>query len=493
MALSLLVVLFGVSALVVHVARYWRPLAFLASVAATFLLVWAVRNTSELPFTFFGLSFQLQPLSRDYLAVAMLFSGILAIAVSFGDTRRTLGFLFWSWTAWLVALTVNDFVVGVFAWATGLAAMVLAMEPRRLQRVGGAAYFLVLIIVATAALLIGHRFLQLYPLTPDQLGLIDSGVLFLTWGLGILLAIVPFILWLGPMADETPLAIIAVLLGLGQPIGIWLLYALIGQYPRLLEGSNLLAILGYAGIVTLLVGGLVCALERRSGRYMSFAGLFALGFILLDLSRGTLEGMTFAVIETFARVLGLVLIAASLTIARNLESRRVQYIAVPIFLLGALALAGLAPGVSLASRWTLLLELELTDLRFFLLAMLATLGVLIGAARFVMLWLRQVIPDQPQVIEHQYNMADTAPPNLPRIARARRWVRSQLDRLGQSIVSAVPTPIRRAARGAQRNWRPLAASGLLVLLGAFFLVYSWTPQFWFDRALDTVSQLAFLR
>src|SRR5262249_21686448 len=159
----------------------------------------------DAPYEFFGVTFDLQPLARDYLAAAMAISGILAIATSFADTRRVLGFMFWSWTAWLVALLVDDFVVGVFAWATGLAAMVIAMEPRRVQRVGGAAYFLVLVIIASAALLIGHRFIQLYPLTPDQTSLIDSSVLFLTWGLGIMLAVVPFMLWLGPMADETPL------------------------------------------------------------------------------------------------------------------------------------------------------------------------------------------------------------------------------------------------------------------------------------------------
>ena len=277
MSLPLLLITFTVTAVVVHVARYWRPLAFVASVAATFISVWAVQNAATGPFDFFGLTFEFQALSRDYMLAAMALSGVLAIATSFSDTRRALGFLYWSWIVWLVALLVNDFVVGVFAWSAGLATMVIAMEPRRHQRVGGAAYLLVLIIVSGAMLLLAHRFIRVYPLTPDQISLIETSVLFLTWGLGLMLAVVPFMLWLGPMADETPLPVIAVLLGLGQPIGLWLLYALIGQDPRLLELSNLLVILSYGGITAIVVGGLLCSMERRAGRLMSFAAMFRSG------------------------------------------------------------------------------------------------------------------------------------------------------------------------------------------------------------------------
>src|SRR5581483_4509723 len=391
MGLGVLLALFAGSAVVVHVARYWRPLAFIASVAATILLLWAVRGATSDPFDLFGITFTLQPLARDYLLAALALSGVLAIATSFGDTRRSLGFMFWSWIAWLVALSVNDFVVGVFAWATGLAAMVIAMEPRRAQRVGGAAYFLVLIIVASALLLIGNRFAELYPLTPDQISLLESSVLFLTWGLCLLLASVPFFLWLGPMADETPLPIIAILLGLGQPIGLWLLYALIGQYPRLLEQSNLLTILTYGGVAAIIVGGGLCAVERRAARLMSFGALYALGFILLDLSRGTLEGTAYAVIETFARALSLGLIAASITIARTFERRWIKSLALVVFLLGALNLVGLAPGVSLATRWNLLLEFQATDTRIFFAILLATVGVLIGMTSFVVMWLSSIL------------------------------------------------------------------------------------------------------
>lgn len=477
------------SALVVHVARYWRPFGFIASVAATGLLVWAIRGSTSNTLDLFGVSFGLQPLARDYLLIALAMSGILAIATSFGEIRRTLGFLFWSWIAWVIALSVNDFVVGVFAWATGLAALVLAMEPRRAQRVGGAAYYLVFIILGSALLLLGNRFVQLYPLTPDQTALIDTAILFFTWGLGLLLAIVPFMVWLGPMADETPLPIIAMLLGLGQPIGLWLLYELIGQYPRLLEQSNLLAILTYGGMGAIFVGGLLCLFERRAGRLMSFAALFALGFVLLDLSRGTMEGTAYAVIEMFARALSLSVMAASISIARTIPRHWMQILAIFIFSLGGLNLAGIAPGIALATRWNILLEMDATDRRLFLLIMLATIGVLVGLARFVLLWIE--IVSHPLLTPTADVAGEPVIPNAPR--SVRQILQARVLQGVERLTARVPKPLQRSVRAVEQNWTPLFATLLLVGLGAFVLWYNVTPNLWLQRTLETVSKLTFVR
>ncbi len=490
-ALPLLLGLLVVTAVGVHVARYWRPLAFVASVAATLGLVWAMQNAGASTFELFGVSFAFQPLSRDYVLVAFACSGVLAIATSFDASRRTLGFLYWSWIVWLIALLVDNFVVGVFAWAAGLATMVLAMEPRRLQRVGGAAYYLVLIIVAGALLLLGNRFAQLYPLMPDQISLIDSAVLFLTWGLGLMLAAVPFSVWLGPMADETPPPNIAVLLGFGQPIGLWLLYSLIGQYPRLLELSNLVTILNLGGIAAIAVGGVLCALERRAGRFMSFAALYVLGFALLDLARSTPEGMTNAVLELFTRALGLTLIAASVTVGRAIPNRWVNYVAVGVFILGALTMAGIAPGVVLATRWNLLLELEATDARFFYMTVLATMGILIGAVRFVMLWLEQLEPQTR--VPSEPPPAPSVKVPAPLLARLRRRAVEQLNALGNKLAQRFPPPLRRGAGWIANEWRAVGAVALLLLLALFVLYYSATPNFWSQRALESSQQLYFLR
>lgn len=489
MELDLLLLFLTAGALVVHLARYWRPFGFVASVTATILLVWAARDVTSQPLDLFGVSFALQPLARDYLVTALALSGVLAVATSFSETRRTLGFLFWSWIAWVIALSVNDFVIGVFAWSSGLAALVLAMEPRRAQRVGGAAYYLVLIILATALLLFGHRFVQLYPLTPDQTSLIDTALLFFTWGLGLLLAAVPFMLWLGPMADETPLPVIAMLLGLGQPIGLWLLYELIGQYPRLLEQSNLVAVLTYGGLGAIFVGGMLCAFERRAGRLLSFAALYALGFVLLDLSRSTLEGTAYGVIEAFARAMSLSVMAASIAIARTLPNRWLNALAILTFILGGLNITGMAPGIALATRWNLLLELEATDRRLFFIIMFATIGVLIGIARFVMQWVETL--QAPRVDETQDTTALTVSSPAPR--SVRQFLRTRVTQLVEAITSRFPLRLQRTLRAIEQNWALVFAAILLIILGSVVLWYNVTPNLWLQHTLETVSQLAFLR
>lgn len=484
MELPALLVLTAASAVAVHLARYWQPLAFVVSVALTALLVWAVNRASPNPFELLGLTFSLSPLARDFLLVALAISGGLAVATSLGNARRSMGFMLWSWIAWLVALVVNDFVIGVFAWASGLALIVIAMEPRRYQRVGGAAYYLVLIIVGAASLLLAHRFVELYPLTPDQVVLIDSSVLFLAWGLGLLLALAPFQVWLGPMADEAPPATIAVLLGLGQPIGLWLLYMLIGQYPRLVEQSSLLRIMSYASIASIVVGGALALLERRVGRLMSSLALFALGFILLDLSRGSLEGTANAVVETFSRALGLAVMGASVTIARNVDHRWIKRVAIVTFVLGGLNMTGLRFGVALTERWNLLTDEAASNQLVFYAIMLATLASVLGIARFAGDWLRGSNGGKVQ-------RTDPVARQEPRSVQER--FRQTIRRAWQHLVGALPRNVRRAARLISTSWRVIMGMALLVLLAVLLLGYGWTPGRWFEHALETVSQLPFLQ
>jgi formate hydrogenlyase subunit 3/multisubunit Na+/H+ antiporter MnhD subunit len=259
-----------------------------------------------------------------------------------------------------------------------------------------------------------------------------------------------------------------------------------------LELSNLNVIFQYSGIEAILIGGALCSLERRAGRLMSFAALFALGFVFLDLARGTLEGMSNAVLESFARALGLALMAASITIARSVENRWLNYTAIVVFVVGILTLAGIAPGISLATRWNLLLELEATDARLFYLAMLATIGVLVGMTRFVMLWLEQLEPQS-------WTDVDDAPPAYapdipaPFLARVRNAARSKVTQFGQNLINGLPQPIQRSVSRIANDWRIVTGILLLTMLALFVLYYNVSPNFWFQRVLETTQQLTFLR
>jgi Proton-conducting membrane transporter len=260
------------------------------------------------------------------------------------------------------------------------------MKPRKYQRASGAAYFLVLVVLASASLLLANRFTLLYPLTPERTSLIDLAVFFLAFGLGLLLGLFPFHLWMGPMTDDAPLPISAMLLALGQPIGLWLLFRLLGQYSWLSDKSNLFDLIALGGAATAIVGGVMAAFERRAGRLLGYAAMFTLGLALLDLSRATQNGLAYSGMELAARALGLCLFACAVTINRAVEARWVQRVSLAAFLLAGLSLAGIRLGVSFSERWNLLAGLAGTNQQLLGLLMLAHVGVLVGIVRLARGW-----------------------------------------------------------------------------------------------------------
>jgi hypothetical protein len=209
---------------------------------------------------------------------------------------------------------------------------------------------------------------------------------------------------------------------------------------------------------------------------------------LIDLARGTLEGTAFAVIEIFARALSLSVIAASIVIARAIPNRWVNYLALAVFILGGLNLVGLATGVSLATRWNLLLEFEATDRRIFFLILLSMFGVIVGLARYVLTWMETL----PETVPAQDMLAPTPPPESIS-GRIRFRVRAVWLSWRARAGERVPAPVRHTARGVTEHWRALFAAVLLCVLGGFVLWYSVSPNVWLQRALFTAGQLAFLR
>ncbi len=383
--LSLLGLLVGVT-LLVHLTHYWRRVPFVFILLGTALLVWNVAFASANSIDILSVTLAFEPASRDLLTLGLGLSGALALATTFQRDRISLSFLFWSWIPWSLALEVNDFVVAVFGWALGMVAIVLAMKPRKYQRASGAAYFLVFVVFASASLLLANRFAVLYPLTPEQTSLISLAILFLTFGLGLLLALFPFHFWVGPLTDDAPLPISALLLGLGQPIGLWLLFRLLSQYSWLSDKSNLFDIIALGGAATVIVGGVMAAFERRAGRLLGYTAMFTLGLALLDVSRATHEGIAYGGMELTARAVGLAVFACAITINQAVEDRWVQRVSLGAFLLAALSLVGVRLGVSFFERWNLITELAGADLRLVGLVLLAHIGVLVGSVRFARSW-----------------------------------------------------------------------------------------------------------
>jgi formate hydrogenlyase subunit 3/multisubunit Na+/H+ antiporter MnhD subunit len=381
-----LLLIFILLAAFLHFTRSWPRFASVVVLLSTGTLLVEIPRLATQPLDVFSVSLALEAGPRDFLELGVLLTGALALAILTKKDRVSLSFLYWSWVPWLIALAVNDFVVAVFAWAMGFVIHVFAMKPRNYNRASGASYFLVIVVLVTACLLLANRFVALYPLTPERTSLIQFAVFFLALGFGIAFALFPFQFWVGPMTDDAPLPTTAAILALGQPIGLFLLIGFLNQNLWLIGKSNLIELMALAGLAAIIIGGLMAAVERRAGRLLGYAAVFTFGFAFLDLSRATQEGLAYSGLEILSRALGLVILASAATIGREVESLAVRRIAQAAVMLAGFSLVGVRLGVGLSERWNALLQVAGSDQRVLALLILAHMGLLVGIIRFTRSW-----------------------------------------------------------------------------------------------------------
>jgi formate hydrogenlyase subunit 3/multisubunit Na+/H+ antiporter MnhD subunit len=394
-----LTLLFVLVASLLHVTRSWARLACGVILLSTAALLLDVKQASTQPLDILGVSLTLEAVPRDFLLVGLVLTCALALATITRRDRTSLSFLYWSWIPWFIALMVNDFVVAVIAWAIGFVVEVFGMKPRKFHRASGAAYFLVVVVIATSSLLLANRFVGLYPLTPERTVLIQFAFLFLSLGYGMAFALFPFQFWVGPMTDDSPLPTAAAVLALGQPIGLLLLFRFLNQNVWLTEKSNLFELMALGGLVASIVGGLMAAVERRAGRLLGYAAVFTFGFALLDLSRATQEGLAYSGLEILSRAIGLTVLACAATIGREVEDLAVRRIAQTAVLLAGFSLVGLRLGVGLSERWNALLQIAGSDQRLFAILILAHMGLLVGVVRFTSRWLGAEVAEERDQLE----------------------------------------------------------------------------------------------
>jgi formate hydrogenlyase subunit 3/multisubunit Na+/H+ antiporter MnhD subunit len=207
--------------------------------------------------------------------------------------------------------------------------------------------------MATASLLVSNRFLELYPLTPENLDLVRNAVLFLAWGLGLLLAVVPLHIWLSSLGDELTLLGTAFLVGIAQAVGVWLILGRMSDLSWLVEKTALLQALVTAGILTIPVGALLALAEKREARWLAYLSLVPLGHALIGLGLGTRLALEGALIAMMNRALAIALVAGGLTTARALPDRRWQRVAAIAILVGGFSLAAVPPTLGAVSALTI--------------------------------------------------------------------------------------------------------------------------------------------
>ncbi len=368
MSIALLVGTCILTGLAIRLLRRWPRLVFVATTLGSTGLCLILAGASAQPVYFLGRTLVLDHAGRIFLWPAIVIAAVLAFfgPLTFERSEETPAiilsnsqgaFFFWSLAPLIVAMTLDSFPLAAFFWAIGLILLVLVAQPRQHGRTGGAAQFLLLTVIATASLLLSNRFIDLYPLTPENVGLVRSAFLFLAWGLGLLLAVVPFHIWLGPLSDEMPLLGVAFLVGVAQPVGLWLLLQLMSRMLWLVEKSPLLDGMLLAGVLTVPVGALLAISEKKQGRFLVYLSLVSLGHALIGLGLGTPVALAGAVLTLFNRAVGVALIAGGLTFVDFHVERRWQAVGAVAILAGGLSIAGIPPGIGVAARWGIYADL----------------------------------------------------------------------------------------------------------------------------------------
>lgn len=392
MTIIIMAVVCLATGLAIRLVRQLPRLVFVASLVGTIALAVLLTSASYDPIYFFGRSLALDASARLFLIPAI---GIAAALAFFGPltfehvsdapidtiTNAQGAYFFWSLAPLMFAIALDSFPLAVFFWAMGLIILMLAAHSRREGRVGGTAQFLLLTVIASAMLLLANRFIDLYPLTPENLDLIRNTIVFLALGFGLLLAVVPLSLWFGPLADEMPLLGIAFLVGIAQPVGLWLLYQQMITIPWLVAKSPLLEILYWGGIVTVPVGALLALGERRSGRWLAYLSLVSLGNALIGLSLGTQLGLIGAVFAIFNRAVGVTLIAGGLSFVQHHAERRWQLIGTVAIVVGGFSLAGIPPLVGFASRYSMYRDLAVANPNAIIVLLISAALVLLAVTR----------------------------------------------------------------------------------------------------------------
>ena len=252
--------------------------------------------------------------------------------------------------------------------------------------------FLVPLIIAGSCLVFSTHLFDLLALDPEDLASARLAMIALTLGFGIVLAVVPFHLFLPAVTQEAPPMVAAFLLGFYQVVALSLMVGLIDRQPWL--QSEAFDIVLVAGLITALGGGFFAFLGRAPGRLLAYGTISDLGLILVGLGTASEVGVAGAITHLINRSLAIALVTMSWGViseryggersAMPLGVARVLPWATLGYILGGLTLAGF-PLTGFATRWPIYLTL-LPDNPLY------TLGLILGGLGVAWGYLRSLTP-----------------------------------------------------------------------------------------------------
>jgi multicomponent Na+:H+ antiporter subunit D len=356
-----------------------------------------------------GISFTIDPISAGLAAFAGLLTSV-ALLVSwrhFGSVGQVFHALMLVFLAAMVGFSLSGDLFNMFVFFELMSISAIALTGYEIDErpaingslnfaitnsIGG---FLVLSGIAliygrTGALNLAQIGETLASSSPD--GLIVVAFALLVAGFFVKAAVVPFHFWLADAYAVAPTSVCILFAGVMSELG---LYAIARIYWTAFSGVlgpqevELQAILVGAGIVTALIGAVMCFLQHHLKRLLAFANVSFVGLFLIGIGLLTPDGLAGSAVY----VLGDGLVKASLFVCvgilqhqhGRLDELRLRGLGrdLPftgaIFAVGGLALASLPPFGTFLGK-SMLKEATLEQGYTWVLALITLASILIGAA-----------------------------------------------------------------------------------------------------------------
>ncbi len=397
---------------IVYIVLRWQTMAALLAVGTALILGFVVitlpLDQPVRPFSFWGEDYQIAMgeavtfLGRELVLeqsdrMAMAFLFFTSAGIFFLAWRMSPRSLLFPIGLGLLSLLSGALLIRPFIYAALLIEIAAALSIFALQAEGdtptrGGMRYLVFTTLALPGLLVTHWLLDRYTVTPDETQLLGASTALLAFSFALWLGIVPFHTWVpSVVGDSVPLAGVFVLTVSNN--AVWfLLLDFLETYPWLSSYPDFGTLVSTAGMITVVVGGLLVPSQRRLGQLIGYAALIDNGAVLIAMGMNSKLGLELALLALFVRPFGLVLMAAGLSGLRKQNGNDDSFDALRgmgwkapwstvVLIFGGLSAAGLPVSAGFVWRWALYRALAPSSPGYALILILAGMGVMIGLWR----------------------------------------------------------------------------------------------------------------
>jgi len=182
---------------------------------------------------------------------------------------------------WISTLAVKPFLYAAVIVELIVLISTLLLTPRGKQAGSGVMRYLVSQTVAMPLILLSGWMVTGIETAPSASPLILRGTVLILLGFSLWLAVFPLHTWLPMLADETHPWVFSFIF-LMQQSSLWLLLLeFLDQFAWLRNLNGIFSVMQWAGVLTLLAGGVLLSLQTRINRVLAYLILIETGYSVL--------------------------------------------------------------------------------------------------------------------------------------------------------------------------------------------------------------------